>query len=442
MQIQMVTQNNINVVVGRASQPKHQSAQMPGNAFDGPQCKVTISKEGRRLNEQSNGSSGKSAQSLKAEKMMLRQQKQSEYADETQSEYLTLIEEIDKAIKSMQKANMPGEDLTTIEKKQSLIREMQDQKQKQMEANQKKAKEAQQMATQSSELQDEIDENNRDLLIMLKSIEASEKAEEEREGGSAEEGSSDGGETQNSVSDMIHNSASRFVTSSMKRELGVVGSINALYEEGLQNLARADEIEQKASMESDSLKALLADETISDDEKREAVMSYGLKMAPKAQAELEILLGGAKYTQAEKEAALDRYQTLMKSDSDLADYRRRGLQMIKDAKECKSDHLAMNPLQGMEETRNSMIQSAVDAAFHEASQGKLDEASQELEDEVKDLIDERNDIDSVESEENQDEEEEKEIGELLELFDPEEQPEEDEKKLEETAGEQVTVTQG
>ena len=90
-----------------------------------------------------------------------------------------------------------------------------------------------------------------------------------------------------------------------------------------------------------------------------------------------------------------------------------------------------------------MIQSAVDAAFNEASQGRLDEDSQKLKDEVKDLIDERNDIDHVDSEEKKDEEEEKEIGDLLE---PKEETENTDKNPdeadEEKSGEKIIVTQG
>lgn len=443
MQIKMFTENNINVVVGRASQTKHQSAQMPGGAFDTPQCKVTISKEGKRLSKQEQDRHvEKSAQSLKLEKMMLRQQEQSNQADETQSKYLSLIEEIDKVIKSMQNSNMAGEDTDTIKRKQEIIREMGEQKQKQIEENQKKAKEAQQMAMQSSEMQDEIDQNNRDLLILLKSIEESEKAEEEREGGKAEDGSSGGDKTEKSISDIIHNSATQFAASSMKREMDVVGMINELQEEGLQNLAKADEIAQKASDEAERLKELLNDESMTDEEKREVVISYGLKMAPKASCELEILFG-ANYTEEEKGMALERYRSMIVSDSDFAYYRRRGMQMVRDAKECKSDHIAMNPLQGMEETIDSMIQSAVDAAFNEASQGKLDETSQELEEVVKDLIDERNDIDHVDPEEEKDEEEEKEIGELLNPKEDSEKVEENpEKAGEEKDEEKIIITQG
>lgn len=443
MQIKMFTENNINVVVGKASQTKHPSAQMSGGAFDTPQCKVTISKEGRRLSKQEQDRHvEKSAQSLKLEKMMLREQEQSKQADETQSEYLSLIEEIDKIIKSMKNSNMAGEDLDTIQRKQRVISEMRDQKQKQIEENQKKAKEAQQMAMQSSEMQDEIDQNNRDLLVMLKSIEESEKAEEEREGGEAKEGSGGGDKTEKSISDIIHNSATQFATSSMKREMDVVGIINELQEEGLRNLAKADDIAQKAFDEAEGLKELLNDESMTDEEKREAVISYGLKMAPKAQSELEIMFG-ANFTEEEKEAALDRYRSMVVSDGDIAYYRRRGMQMVQDAKECKREHIAMNSLQGMEETRDGMIQSAVDAAFNEASQGKLDETSQELEEEVKDLIDERNDIDHVDPEEEKDDEEEKEIGELLNPKGDSENVEENPEKVDEEKNEdKIIITQG
>ncbi len=439
MQIKMFTENNINVVVGKASQKQHQPAQKPGGAFDTPQCKVTISKEGRKLSRQEQDKHvEKSAQSLKTEKMMLRQQEQSKQADETQNEYLNLIGEIDKIIKSMQNSNMAGEDSDTIKRKQQVIREMRDQKQKQIEENQRKAKEAQQMAMQSSEMQDEIDQKNRDLLVMLKSIEESEKTEEEREDGQSEES---GDKKEKNISDMINNSAAQFAASSMKREMDVVGLINELQEEGLRNLAKADDIAQKAADESESLRELISDENMSDEEKREAVFRYGLKMAPKAHRELEILLG-ADYSEEEKKVALESYRFMVEKDSDVSYYRRRGMQMVKDAKECKSDHIAMNPLQGMVETKNSMIQSAVDAAFNEASQGKLDESSQELADEVKDLIDDRNDIDHVESEEEKDEEE-KEIGELL---NPTEEPEEAEENPktpeEENVKEKIIVTQG
>lgn len=442
MQIKMFTDNNINVTIGRAAQQKRQHMQSQNGPFDGPQCRVTISKEGRKLSEQSDRRAQKSEHVLRTQRMAEMEQIDEALSETTKSEYLDLMEEIDNIIKSMKNSKVAGEDLETLQRKQDVLGSIRDQKMKQQEENQKRAKEAQQMAMQSSEMQDEIDKGNRDLLVMLKSIEEAEEAEEEREGKTSEgDGSSDSNQ-ENSVSDTIADSATRFATSSMKRELDVVGLIHELQEEGLQYLAKADDIENKMRDEAKSLKEFLNDENISDEEKKEAVFSYGLKMAPKASAELEILLG-ANYTKKDKEEALERYRSMAVKDSDLANYKRRGQQMLIDAKECNEEHIKANPLQGMEETRDSMIQSAVDAAFNEASQGKLDETSQELEDEVKDLIDERNDIDHVDSEEEKNEEEEKEIGELL---NPKEDPEEvnnnsetdEEVKLED----RIVITQG
>ena len=390
MQIKMYTENQLNVTVGGAPRMKNQSEQVSVGAFDGPQCRVTISKEGRKLSEQSKEHTVRSARSLKAEKTMLRMQEQSGQADETKNEYLDLLEEINKTIKSLQSSCGAGEDKETIEKKQQVIRAMREQKQKQLEENQKKAKEAQQMAMQSSEAQDEIDQKNRELFIMLKSIEESEKTEEEEEkkSGKTEGGNNSGVETENSVSDMIQNSATQFTVSSAKRELNVVGMIDALNEEGHAYLDKADEIVRNALDEAEDLKKLLADVDTTDTEKEEAVSRYS--------------------------------QKVMGSYTDLIAYRRRGLQMIKDSKECKINHIADNPLQGMEETRDSMMNSAVDAAINEATQGKLDEDSQELADAVEELIDKRNDVEHRKPEKEKTQEEEQElIGENLKADDKE-----------------------
>ncbi len=434
MQIRMFMGNSVNVAFGRAVQEKRLSMQaQQGGIFDSPECEVTISKEGRKLSGQSDKQyTQKSAQSLKTEKMMQRQQKESEQPDETLSEYSDLLEEINKTIRSMQNSNMTDGDKEALKKRQQVINAIGDQKQKQVEENQKKAKEAQQMAMQSSKKQDEIDENNQDLYVMLKSIEESEKAEEEREGGKTQESGDSDDKTENSVIDSIQNSASHFAASSMRREMNVSGMIDALQGEGYQYLARADEIARNAFSEAQSIEKLLQDENYTDAQKSEAVFIYGSKMGRDSSDDLDILL--SKYrTDREKAEALEHYHMMMKRNSDFSDYRRNGMQLVRDAKDCESDHFAMNPLLGMEQTRDSMMQSAVDAAFNEASQGKLDETSQELEDKVKELIDERNDINHTKPEE--DEEKQKEIGELPEA-------EADKENMNGADEEQDRITQG
>lgn len=389
MQIRMFTENNMHVTAGKAAQIKKQQLHAVGDNF-GPQCRVTISREGRKLSEQSGTHTAKSAQSLKAEKILLRQQEQAGQAEDTKNEYLDLLEEIEKTVKSLNGSFQARADDETAEKKAQVLRAMREQKQKQLEENQKKQKEAQQLAMQSSEVQDEIDQNNRDLLVMLKSLEEAEKDEEEEEkngGGSTEEGSA-GAHTENSVSDVIQNAAVQFGASSARRELNVVGMIDALNADGHYYLDKADEIMRNILDESESIKELLADEGYTDAEKEETVMRF-------------------------REMAMGGY-------GDLFDYRGRGLQMLQDARDARIQHIADNPLQGMEETKESMMQSAVDAAINEASQGKLDEASQALQDEVDELVDKRNDVDRVESDEGKEQEEQPEaIGENIKTADGE-----------------------
>ena len=436
MQIRVFPENSIHVTAGKAPQIKSQPAQVSGSVF-GAQCRVTISKEGRRLSEQSNKQTARSAESIKAEKTMVRQQEKSEQldkeSDELKDKYAELLKTINKTVKSINSSYRSKPDDETLEKKVQLLHEMSEQKQKQLEENQNQANYAQEMAMQSSKAQDEIDENNRDLFIMLKSIEESEKAEEEQEnGGKVEEDGSNDAEMENSVGDAIQNSATRFTVSSIKREMDVVGAIHALNEKGHDYISRANEIVGNAFDETDSIKKILVDENYTDAEKKDAVLRYGAKLAgaynspisdkpdPNVIEDLEILVSDD-YSDAEKEEALFGYRARMSEYSDLGKYRQRGVQMIRDSKEGKLKHIENNPLQGMEETKDSMIQSAVDAVFNQATQGKLDETSKELEDAVKELIDERNDIDRVDADKKEEDEEQKEIGELL-------QPEEEEQE--------------
>lgn len=390
MQIRMVAQNSINMTVGGSVHRKHASAQTAGGVFDGAQCKVTISKEGRKLSEQAQSQAPRSAQSLKAEKIMQRQQEEAAQVGSIRDQYMEQIKEIDKGIKSLGSSVGAGADEVTKEKKQQVLEAMRKQLQTQLEQNRRKQEDAQQMAKQSFDTQDEIDRKNRDLLIMLKSIEESEKAgEEEQESGSSktESGGSDGVGAKNSVGDVIQNEATQFSVSSMERELSVVDMIDALHEDGQYYLGKADEITRSVLKESESLQELLDDENYSDAEKAEEMSRYWEKSAS-----------------AYKE---------------VAQYRRRGLQMMKDSKECKIQHIADNPLQGMEETKESMMRSAREAVMNEASKSKLDEASQELQDEVKKLIDERNDITHTASDEKENNEEQKEIGDLFGTEEPE-----------------------
>lgn len=386
MQIRMFTGNGINVAANKTAQAKVQPAQNAGSMF-GAQCRVTISREGRKLSEQKGAHAAQSAQSIKAEKLLLRQQEQTAGTDDAKNEYLELLEEIDSKINAISHSYASGEDDETVLKKQQLIKAMREQKQKQLEENQRNAKEAQQLAMQSSEFQQEIDDNNRDLLIMLESIRESEKCEEERE--KSRNGDSEGAQTENKadteggVGDVIKNAAAHFGAASARREMDVTGMIRALGEDGHNYIAKADAIVRGAADELANIQDALASDDFSEDEKKQIVLNYHEKMMADR--------GG-----------FNQYRH--SGIQEIKDARRRGIQEIKDARECRIKHIADNPLQGVEETKKSMLQSAVDAAVNEASQGKLEETSEELEDKVEELIDERNDVSHSEVEEEEEQE--------------------------------------
>lgn len=372
MQIRLFMDNCVNVTANKTVQAKGQTVQSVGSMF-GAQCRVTISSEGRKLNEQSKARTVQSAQSIKAEKILLRQQEKPEGMTDAKNEYLQLLEEINSEVNALNHSYKSTEDMETSEKKNELIKAMREQKQQQLEENQRNAKEAQQLAMQSSIQQDEVDKNNRDLLIMLKSIEESEKYGQDRE--DDKKGTSDGTQTEkgsdaeNSVGDVIKNAAGQFGAASAKREMNVTNMISALSEDGHDYIDKVNAFVKVSNDELKNVKRFLADEGISDADKEQAAYDYN-----------EMMTSGY---------------------SDAYNYRRRGIQEIKDARDCKIMHIANNPLQGVEETKKSMMQSAVDAVLNEATQGKLDEAAQELEDEVKELIDRRNDINHVEIEEEE-----------------------------------------
>lgn len=69
-----------------------------------------------------------------------------------------------------------------------------------------------------------------------------------------------------------------------------------------------------------------------------------------------------------------------------------GIQETKDARELELKHIKLTPLDGVDRARQSILDSGVDAALNEVSQGTIEKASDELEQRVQELIDKRNDI--------------------------------------------------
>lgn len=359
------------------------------NVF-GPECRVTISREGKNRSRQQTAQAGagaRGAQSAKEERMLLRQLDEAELAKKVREGYRERLSEIDKQItdyntsyskiemsKVVYNASLMAE---TIEEQLKLRTAMQDQKQYQMEESQRRMREAQQLAIQSSQYKEEIDENNRDLLTLLKTMEEAEKAEEgqenrgEKDGGNGK-GAADAG---NSVSSLIENSADQFVASSINRERMVEELLTGVEESGRWFLEKADFITQNVLRKSSDIRAALDDSSFTDEQIAEMMQSFQEEMAV-------------------------NYENVK-------DFRGFGLQILRDTREDKLRHMADDPMKNVQQTKRSMLSSAADAVIGEARQSSLDKASQDLADEVKKLIDERNDADRI-SQDKEEEEEEKE----------------------------------
>lgn len=367
------------------------------NAF-GPECKVTISQEGKELSssQQQVDRTEKSAQTVQAERMMRRSQEEAERDKSTKEQYRDKLDEIDKKISTLNSSYSKKKDRDeTIGKQQEVLRAMRNLKEFQDEQSQRLEKEARQAAMQSAGYQNEIDENNRDLVTLLKTMEEAEKAEAEREGEEAAECGNDCGMsasgTANSVSDVIKNSADHYMMSSAAREWGVQEAIAGLGDEGRQRLKLADTITQSILDATKNIRTAMDDELYTDEQIDDM---------------MKLLVDGTTKPGLAEEFRKRGWKIGMQLNYDDVEYSRSwGLQNLQDAQEAKIQHLGDNTARSAQETKKSMMLSAVDAALGEARQNGLDKASQELADEVKKLIDERNDVDSIRQDREEDEEE-------------------------------------
>lgn len=381
MRIKGITVNAVNMAAERKIQGKGRPVQPEGSLF-GARCRVTISQEGKRL-------SGLKASDpeLKEECVrgrLLRLEKTDEQNKNIRDGYLEELREIDDKINELNNSFAKKDDLEeTIEKQQMVLRAMRDQKQHQMEENQRRAKEAQQMAVQSGKYQEEIDENNRDLRTLLKSIEEAEKAADGQEDREAKSGENDSGGSgaEHTAGGVIRDAATQFMASSVKREWDVQEMLDGLGEEGHRFLDRADMVTQAVLRENEKIRTALAEGTFTEEEMAELVRPI-------------------------RERIAGNYK-------DVEDFRGWGMQILSDALDCKLQHIADAPLRSMEETRKNMMLSAAEAVFHDAMQEKIDETSGKLKEEVEELIDERNAVDNIRRDEEDKEAQEKEPGEML-----------------------------
>ncbi len=387
MQVKAVALNAANMAAGWNRQGNGNQVQ-PGDSIFGAECKVTISRKGRELGRQQAEEKEKDAGCAKAERMLLRQQEESRLNEDMKRSYREKLKELEDTADYLNHSYNKKKDMDTVEKEQAVREAMRSQKQFQMEENMRRAREAQQMAMQSGEYQKEIDENNRDLLTLLKTMEAAEEAGDGQENSKAEAG---GAETGNGkevtlagrnqslgfAGDTIQKSAVQFTVASMIHAGGVDEAIAGLNDEGHQFLDRADSVTRGVFRESEGIRTALEDDGFTDEEIAGMMKDFQEKMP-----------------------------FIYKS---MEDDRGRGLQNLQDAQECRIQHLGDDPLGGMAETKKSMMVSAIEAAYGEVVQDGINEVSRKLKDEVEKLLDERNDIGGIQQEEEEEKQEQEEL---------------------------------
>ena len=404
MQIKGLTVNAAGMMpVGAGIQEKKNQMRSAGGMF-GPECRVTISQEGRKLSgQQTARSETGNAQSVREERMLLRQQEEADLAAEIREGYREELNEIDEQIKALNASYASWEEelredlefkrtplgkamKETVKELKSLKESLEEQKDYQTEEAQRRKREAQQMAMQqSSRCNEEIDENNRDLAALLKTIEEVKKAEDGRENDETEGGSeaSGGGD---SVSEAIQGSAVRFMSSSASREKGAEEMLAHAGESGLFYFDVAEAVTQSVLQKTADIRTALDNEVLTDEQLEE--------MMQKFREEMKLNYKDVKYS------------------------RSFGMDVLRTVRGAGIEHVGDDSLKGVEEAKRSMMQSSADAFFGEVRKGSLEEKTKELADEVERLIDERNDINKTPEEKKKEREEQEKMQE--EMVQPEE----------------------
>ena len=386
MQIKGVNANTVSVMpAARDVRENGVQIRLEDNMF-GPECKVTISEEGRNLSEQQTAQEKTGVRDASLDKetrMLLRRLDEDMLAKKTRQGYREELDEIEKQINVLSaaygrmKENKAYSDplmKEIVEQQRLLQEEMQEQKDFQREEGQRRLKAAQQIAAmQTSQYKEEIDENNRDLVTLLKTMEEARKAEDERENGVSKDSGDSASGTEDSVGDAIRDSAAGFMESSFNREKGVEELSNMVKDGGRWFLSQADDITRNLFKKGASIKEAIGDKSFTNEQIDEMMQGYRSEVRVKG---AEAYIFGSF-----------------------------GMQVLRDMQDGKIQRIADSPLQNMQQTKNGMTAAAVDAALGAARQSGIDKASRKLADEVQELIDERNDIDRIPKEKEEDEEE-------------------------------------
>ena len=396
MQIRGIGVNTAGMMTAeRGIQESQNLIQLEDNMF-GPEYEVTISEEGRNLSEQQASQAEMIAQNGQLDedaKALLLRLEETQLTKKTRGGYQTELDDIEKQIKVLNAAygRIKEEMYTdkyisknphlksTIEQQKETVEQLRELKEQMQELNDLQAEEAerrlkaaQQMAAlQAAQSMEKIDENNRDLVALLKTVEEAQKVEDEQETGGPKDGGEDASDTGNGTSDAIHNSMAGFVASSLNREKGVEELSNGVAGSGRGFLDQANDIAQDLLKKSVSIKEAIDDKSFTNEQIEEMMQSFRSEV--EAGSEEAYLLGSF------------------------------GTQAVRDMLYNKIERIADNPLQSVQQIKDSMMQAAVNAALSEARQSSLDKTSGELADEVKELIDKRNGVDRIvqDNEENE-----------------------------------------
>ncbi len=388
MQIKAITVNAAGMTAAEQGMQGNRNQLQPESSMFAPECRVTISREGRSLSRQQKVQEETGAHSVKEERMLLRRQEEAELSKEIREGYRESLNEIDKQITDYNSSYARFEKdkviydaelmEKTLEEQQELMQAMNSQKQFQMEEGQRRAKEAQQMAMESAQYKEQIDENNRDLLTLLRTVEESEKAEDKRENGEA--GNNNGSQADidmsdaaNSIGGIIQGSAFQLMTSSINRDEDVQELLETVEESAHWFINTADSITQNILQKSSEIRASLDNESFTDQQIAEMMH--------------------------------DLQDGIALNYDNVKNFRAFGIQVLRDVREAKLQQMGANPLTDLQETKKSMMLSAADAALGEARHSGLDKTSQELAEEVRDLINKRNDVDKIQQEKDNKEKE-------------------------------------
>ena len=348
----------------------------------GAQCKVTISGEGRKLSRESE-SEAKSFSAGSAERMLLRAQEQKA---QEQKQHSGTLDEISDLMSEIQSCYSSGESKETIEKKQDALQRLIDLKARQEEENNKLTEYAADSAASSSMGQQEVDQKNADLYMMLKSFEEQED-EEEGAGEDASDKSNGAGQEEKlgSAGEQFEQAASMLGVSAAKREMQVTAAVDELMQDGYDKIAQSYAMMHDVQTELNLAMEAAGKENLSEEERRELVSGH-----------------------------LASANGLMRSNyAEMMKLRKSGIQETKDARELEQEHIRLNPLDGVAQAKQTILDNGVDAALNEVSQGTIEKASDELEQRVQELIDKRNDITSDEDESEKAQETEEKTDEII-----------------------------